>query len=166
MHRGGAQLRFAWRRTSYRPSVLECWPHRGFGPRQLQSHGWIGFEKLRHVELRLAQRFEVRGHGLIGRAIEARRVDTLLAQVVLKAHPRRGYFGNPRKSQRRQVPKLKLGTMVSAHQIERVAGDDLAKADERRAWLKVMGLHDPHRPTPGNIDRASEESRYAVTRNG
>src|SRR5262245_65774973 len=56
--------------------------------------------------------------------------------------------------------------MMPAHQIERVAGDDLAKADERRAWLKVVGLHDPHRPTPGNVDRVVEESRYAVTRIG
>src|SRR5215813_10534600 len=56
--------------------------------------------------------------------------------------------------------------MMPAHQIERVACDDLAKADERRAWLQVLGLHDPHRPTPGDVDRVSEESRYAVTRNG
>src|SRR5215813_9050149 len=56
--------------------------------------------------------------------------------------------------------------MMSSHQIERVAGDDLAKADERRAWLKVVGLHDPHRPTPGNVDRVIKESRYAVTRIG
>src|SRR5262249_51691326 len=56
--------------------------------------------------------------------------------------------------------------MMPAHQIERVAGDALAKADERRAWLKVVGLHDPHRPTPGNVNRVVEESRYAVTRIG
>src|SRR5215468_12629565 len=56
--------------------------------------------------------------------------------------------------------------MIPAHQIERVAGDDLAKADERRAWLKVVGLHDPHRPAPGNVDRVVEESRHAVTRTG
>src|SRR5262249_32831254 len=56
--------------------------------------------------------------------------------------------------------------MMSAHQIERVAGDDLAKADERRGWVKVAGLHDPHRPTPGNVDRVVEEGRYAVTRIG
>src|SRR5215831_17063672 len=56
--------------------------------------------------------------------------------------------------------------MMSADQIERVACDDLAKADERRGWLQVAGLHDPHRPTPGNVDRVVEESRYAVTRIG
>src|SRR5262249_3393715 len=56
--------------------------------------------------------------------------------------------------------------MIPAHQIERVAGDDLAEVDERRAWLKVVGLHDPHRPTPGNVDRVIKESRYAVTRIG
>src|SRR5262245_7436393 len=56
--------------------------------------------------------------------------------------------------------------MMSAHKIERVASDDLAKAGERRAWVKVAGLHDPHRPAPANVDRVVEESRYAVTRIG
>src|SRR5262249_4822195 len=66
---------------------------------QLKGHGWVGFEKLHHIELPLAQRFEVGGHGLIGRAIEAGWVDASLTQVMLQAHPRRGYFGNSRKSQ-------------------------------------------------------------------
>src|SRR5215468_8697118 len=56
--------------------------------------------------------------------------------------------------------------MMPADQIERVASDDLAKADERRTRLQVVGFHDPHRPAPGNVDRVVEESRHAVTRTG
>src|SRR5262249_53788840 len=53
--------------------------------------------------------------------------------------------------------------MMPAHEIERIACDDFAKAYEQRARLQVVGLHDPHRPTPRDVDRVIEESQYAVT---
>src|SRR5215831_10385912 len=55
--------------------------------------------------------------------------------------------------------------MLAAHQKKRVAGDDFAEADERRVWLDVAGLHDPHGPAPREVDRVIKQPRRAVTRN-
>ena len=65
----------------------------------LQGQGWVWLERLHHVELIVAQRFKIAGHGSIGHAVEPGRINSLLAQVVLQAHPRRGDFGNCSKSQ-------------------------------------------------------------------
>ncbi len=65
----------------------------------LQGHGWVWFEHLHHIELVIAQRSKVLGHRLIGHAVQPSRIDSFLAQVVLKAHPRRGNLRNGGKSQ-------------------------------------------------------------------
>ena len=40
---------------------------------------------------------------------------------------------------------------------ERITTDDLGKADERRAGVVVVVLHDPHRPGPQHLDSTIEQ---------
>jgi hypothetical protein len=61
-----------WRRTTGDPSRGQCF----FDD---------GLEKLRSLDSALAQGVEVFGHAAIGDAIEPRRVDTCLPQILLQA---------------------------------------------------------------------------------
>jgi hypothetical protein len=70
------------------------------------------------------------------------------AQILLQAQPGRRYFRHRPESQLRQIGEPELGSIAGAHQKKRVAGHDFAKADERRAWVLVAGLHHPHWPAP------------------
>jgi hypothetical protein len=54
-------------------------------------------------------------------------------------------------------PETRIG--ILADDRERIAADDLCKADEHRVGVLVVVLHDPHRPGPEHLDRAVEQGR-------
>ena len=65
-----------------------------------------------------------------------------------------------------QIGEPERRRIASADQKERIAGGDLAKADERRLRVVVARLHDAHRPAPGEVDGAVEEVRGGCGRCG
>jgi hypothetical protein len=86
----------------------------------------------------------------------------LLAQVMLKAQPRRRHLRDGGDAQPRQIGQPKSG--APADQKERIARGNLAKAQEGRAGVKVARLHHPHRPAPRYIDRPVEQTRSGRSR--
>src|SRR5262249_20707858 len=89
-------------------------------------------------------------------AIEPRRIDALLAQIVLQAEPWRWHFRHGRDLESRQIGQSKAGDL--ADQKERIARDHLAKADQRRIGIEVARLHYPHRSAPREVDRSVEKT--------
>src|SRR6516162_6607345 len=127
MHRGGAQLRFAWRRTSYRLSVLGSWPHRGFGPRPT-AEPWL--DRVRKTAprrvapctaLRSSRPWadRARDRGETGRYLaRAGRAEGTSKAWLLR---------QPSQIAATPSPEAETRDDGVCHQIERVAGDDLAK---------------------------------------
>jgi hypothetical protein len=65
-----------------------------------------------------------------------------------------------------QIRKRRGPTLICDDEKEGIAGDDFAKAHERRSRVAVMSFHDPHRPTPCDIYLAAEESGYSFSGRG
>ncbi len=148
--------------TPYRRSVLGRWPRRGYRPPPPAMHRRIRLEHLCHVERAAAQRRQVVRHRSVGYSIELRRIDTLLAQVVLQAQPGRRHFRHGRYLQTRQISQPKA--IDFADEKERIARNDFAKANERRIGVEVAGLHHPHRSAPREVDRSVKQTRSRGSR--
>src|SRR5216684_8829062 len=127
-----------------------------------QCHRRIRLEHLCHVERAAAQRRQVVRHRSVGYSIELRRIDTLLAQVVLQAQPGRRHFRHGRYLQTRQISQPKA--IDFADEKERIARNDFAKANERRIGVEVAGLHHPHRSAPREVDRSVKQTRSRGSR--
>ena len=54
---------------------------------------------------------------------------------------------------------VKSGRGGAAHQQERIARHDLGEADDVAARHLLIGLHDPHRPAPADVDRAVHQAQ-------
>ena len=118
-------------------------------------------EQLHDVELAAAQRRHILGHRLIGDPRQCVRVEAGAAQILLQAEPRGRHLADRRDPLAVEVGEGEIGARLAADQQERVAGHRLAKADEIAIGPAVIDLHDPHRPAPGDVDRAVEQARRA-----
>ena len=65
-----------------------------------------------------------------------------------------------------EISQGKVGTRLPADQQERIAGYHLAKADEIAIGSSFVGVHDPHRPAPGDIHCAGEKTIGCLRRRG
>ncbi len=127
-----------------------------------QGNRDVRLEHLHHVELAAAQRLQVFRHRAGHAAIHEGRIDAAPAQVVLEAHPGRGHFrhrGEPQPRKLRDVERRERGF---ADQEKRIARDDFAEGDQRRAGILLQGPHHPHRPAPGHVDRAVEDAAHGI----
>ncbi len=111
------------------------------------------------VEIASCERIDVFRHRAIGNPVEAPRIDTDLAEVMLQAEPRRRHLGDGGKSQPRQISQFEPIDAAPGDEIERVAPDNLAEADDRQAIWLVARLEDAHGAAPGHVDGAIEQSR-------
>ena len=105
-------------------------------------------EKLRRGNPAVAQCREVLGHTAVGDPVEPIGVEPLKAQIVLQAQPRGRNLADRGKPHLRQVGQPEIGIAAIADNRERIAADDLGKADKRRIAIVVVMLHDPHRARP------------------
>ena len=112
---------------------------------------------MRGVYSALAQRQEILGHAAIGNAIELRGVDPSLSQILLQAKPRGRHLADRGNAHSRQVGQPEVRVGISTNDRERVAADDLGEADERRAGVVVVVLHDPHRACPDDFGSTVEQ---------
>jgi hypothetical protein len=116
-----------------------------------------GPEKLRCLDSALAQGVEVFGHAAIGDAIEPRRVDACLPQILLQAQPRCVHLADGGNVHLGKVGKPETGIGVLADDRERITQTTSAKQTSGAELVLVVVLDDPHRPRPEHLDRAVEQ---------
>jgi hypothetical protein len=73
-------------------------------------------------------------------------------QIFLQAEPGRRHPAPYRDAFAEEVDEGEIRTRLAADQKERVAGGCLAKAHEIAIAPDFIGLHEPHRPAPCEID--------------
>ncbi len=121
-------------------------------------------ERLHHIQLAGLERHVVARHRLIGTARKLVRVHALVAQVLLQAHPGRRHLGHRSEFLGREIGELERLGAALADQKERIVRHHLAEAHQRRIPVQVVRFHHPHRPAPGDVDRAVEQLGHRVAR--
>src|SRR5215813_2118062 len=94
------------------------------------------------------------------------RVETGAAQIFLQAEPWRRHLADGGHTLSVEFGKCEFGARLAADQKEGVAGHRLGKTDKIAIGPAIIGLHDPHRPAPGDIDGAIEQPLHRSPRLG
>jgi hypothetical protein len=127
----------------------------------------IGLEDLDSVDRTGAQRRLVLGHRLVGDAFHTCWIDAVAPEIVLQADPGRRHLGDGGEFHRKNVGKAEIRTRFRAHHEERIAGDDVAEADEVRAGIGIARHHHAQWTAPHHVDLAGAQCpacRYRVGR--
>jgi hypothetical protein len=121
-------------------------------------------EQLHDIDRAAAQRHHVLRHALVRDPVEAGGIQPGQPQIVLQAEPRGRHLADRRDPSPHQLRHRETGAGSAADQQEGVARHRLAKADKVAIGALGVELVDPHRPAPGDIDRAVEQRLWRLAR--
>ena len=103
---------------------------RAYDPQAIRTIVREGLEELNHIHRTGAERIGIDGHGPVRDAVDGRRIDASVAQVLLQTHPRRRHLAHRGETNLRKTGKLEVWARRPPDQKERIAGDHLAKTDK------------------------------------
>jgi hypothetical protein len=117
-----------------------------------------GLEQPHNIELAAPQGRCVVGHRPIGDPRQRVGIKPGAAQILLQAEPRRRHLADCRYSRAVDIGQGEIGARLSADQQGRIARHRLDEADQIAVGPSLIHLHDPHRPAPGDVDRAAKKA--------
>ena len=146
------------RGVARRPATAGCMEQRRASGQRFACER---LETLRHVQFAILERLQLLAHGEPGdkprRSQQRVHVASRIAQIGLQAIPGRWHFRDDTEAKAGQCAEIETRRVGRADQEKRVARYHLAEAHQRGAVGRrgVVVLDHPHRPAPGEVDRAA-----------